>query len=63
MKKAVIFDFDGVIGDTFDFCYGPYKEVQPELTKDEYRSWFSGNIYDKLEQDAAWPTFFFYANW
>lgn len=51
MKKAIIFDFDGVIVDTFNFSYGIYKQVQPTLTEEQFRSWFNGNIYDKLDQD------------
>ncbi len=46
MIKAIIFDFDGVIADTFDFAYKINHQLFPELTVEEYRSLFEGNIND-----------------
>ncbi len=43
-KKALLFDFDGVLADTFNFCYDIIKTYDPLLTKKEYRSRFLGNI-------------------
>lgn len=55
-KKVVIFDFDGVIADTFSFCYKIRNEFSP-LTQDEYRKWFEGNINDVLKIKPH-PNFF-----
>ncbi len=42
--KIIIFDFDGVIADTFDVAHAVKQMEYPGLTTDEYRSKFSGNI-------------------
>lgn len=39
-----MFDFDGVIANTFQMCYGINRMSDPELTEDEYREKFEGNI-------------------
>ena len=46
MIKAVLFDFDGVIHDTFEHSFGINKSMYPTLTKEEYLKWFDGNIYE-----------------
>lgn len=43
--KAVIFDFDGVIHDTFEIVYKINKQLNPGLTREEYRCFFDGNLY------------------
>lgn len=43
-SKVVIWDFDGVIADTFEMCYSIHRSVTPELTEPEYRLRFEGNI-------------------
>jgi phosphoglycolate phosphatase-like HAD superfamily hydrolase len=43
--KAIIFDFDGVIHDTFEIVFRTNKKVKPTLTKKEYRGWLEGNFY------------------
>lgn len=45
MTKAIIFDFDGVIHDTFDLGYSTHKELDPNITKEEYKDIFMGNLY------------------
>ncbi len=46
-KKAVIFDFDGVIADTFEFHREHFKEyLDVSLSKKEYQDWQRGNVYD-----------------
>lgn len=48
--KAIIFDFDGVIHDTFELAYGINIEVlENKISRDEYRRFFDGNIYDRVE--------------
>ena len=44
--KAIIFDFDGVIHDTFDLAYGIHKNLNPKLSKEDYRSYFDGNLFE-----------------
>lgn len=43
-SKLVIFDFDGVLVNTFPFAYAINKE-QFGITEDEYRKKFEGNFY------------------
>ena len=44
--KLIIFDFDGVIADTFDFCFALQSQHYYGLNKKLYRKFFDGNIYD-----------------
>lgn len=45
-KTAVIFDFDGVIADTFDAVYKVVeKACASGVTEEDYRDAYSGNIY------------------
>jgi len=46
--KIIIFDFDGVIADTFGIAFNIYKSHVPEISADKYLSYFEGNIYDAL---------------
>ena len=46
MKKLLIFDFDGVLEDTFDWNFNVAKERYKKIDKEDYRSWFNGNIYE-----------------
>ena len=54
-KKLVLFDFDGVIADTFHIAHGVAKKMCVYLTESAYRNNFNGNIYDSYhgikEQD------------
>jgi len=49
-KKLVIFDFDGVIEDTFELSFGFFREQFPNLTHDEYRTWFDDNFYKVIKE-------------
>lgn len=42
----VLFDFDGVIVDSFGISYDARSKIYPIITQDEYRQFFDGNIYD-----------------
>ncbi len=53
MKKAVILDFDGVVADTFEFCYMIRKKFDNTLTIEDYRKMFEGNINDKIGTGAT----------
>ena len=56
MKKFVLFDFDGVISDSFGLAYAISKSKCPHLTEEEYRKRFEGNINDYKENvDAHGP--------
>ena len=50
--KAIIFDFDGVIHDTFDLVYSINTKVtsesHPPISKEEYKSFFEGNVLEKV---------------
>lgn len=50
MKKLLIFDFDGVIEDTFELSFELFKEQFKKLTHDEYRSYFDGNFYEVVKE-------------
>lgn len=55
--KTVIFDFDGVIHNTFELAY----EIQSNLirlTRDEYKDLFNGNILDNKDVIANKDEFF-----
>jgi phosphoglycolate phosphatase len=47
-KKYVLFDFDGVITDSFRIAYETNRMMCPHLTEDGYRKRFEGNINDWL---------------
>lgn len=44
MEKLIIFDFDGVIIDSFSLAYEINRRTIPTLTEEEYRRRFEGNI-------------------
>ncbi|MBT6690622.1 HAD family hydrolase [archaeon] len=58
--KAVIFDFDGVIHDTLDIAYGINRKVSKnDISLDEYKDIFNGNIYkDKTITPESYSEFF-----
>lgn len=47
-KPFVLFDFDGVIADSFDMASALANRRCKHLTTERYRSAFEGNIYDAL---------------
>jgi len=46
MKKFILFDFDGVIADSFRPAFEIQKKICPHITEDTYRKRFEGNIND-----------------
>jgi len=46
--KAIIFDFDGVIHNTFNLAYGIHNKLNPGRTEEDYRSYFDGNLFKKI---------------
>jgi len=49
MIKNIIFDFDGVIHDTFEIGYSTNKELDKSITKEEYKDFFNGNLYKHIK--------------
>ena len=49
--QAIIFDFDGVIHNTFDLVYGIRKKLNPKISEEEYRSYFDGNLFERIDRD------------
>lgn len=49
MNKLIIFDFDGVLTDTFETFYPLIRDgmasIDKKLTRDEYRDFFIGNVH------------------
>ncbi len=48
MYKLLLFDFDGVIVNTFEFCYAIRAQFNPGYSRQEYLDRFKGNIYREL---------------
>jgi len=48
-KKFILFDFDGVIADSWALAYDVAKTLHPPLRADQYRTLFEGNIYDGIK--------------
>jgi len=46
MKRALLFDFDGVIVDSFEPAFEVSKMICPHNTEADYRRFFEGNIND-----------------
>ena len=52
-EKLVMFDFDGVLIDTFLMLHGISSEVNENLLIDEYKNFFKGNIYSAIRNDGT----------
>lgn len=52
-KKIIIFDFDGVLADTFDTFYPLMRDVMKcvdlSLTPNQYRNFFTGNVHKSIK--------------
>ncbi len=46
MLKAIIFDFDGVIADTFQMCLNIHRDNKRNITTKLYRDFHNGNVYE-----------------
>ncbi len=49
-ERVILFDFDGVIVPTFDVGFDIARMRQPDVTEDEYRQRFEGNINNPVKQ-------------
>lgn len=50
MPLFVFFDFDGVITDTFSDCLEITRTKNAQMTAEDYRAWYEGNIYDAVRR-------------
>ena len=51
--KAIIFDFDGVIHDTFELAYGIKKKLNPSISIENFRSYFDGNLFEFIDKNSS----------
>lgn len=52
--SLLIFDFDGVIVNTFDSAFEIMRDLlNGNLTESEYRDWFNGNVYQKFDPNLV----------
>ncbi|MAF13988.1 MAG: hypothetical protein CMI53_03800 [Parcubacteria group bacterium] len=49
-KKLILFDFDGVIVDTFDMIYPYNAKVDIKISREEYKDKFMGNIHESVKK-------------
>jgi HAD superfamily hydrolase (TIGR01509 family) len=54
-KKTILFDFDGVIIDSFGGAFGVNKKLEPALTEEWMRRRFEGNINDSYIDEKGRP--------
>jgi len=54
-KKTILFDFDGVILDSFEGAFEVNKKLEPTLTEEWMRRRFEGNINDSYIDEKGRP--------
>lgn len=52
-RKFVLFDFDGVIADSWQVAYDTARTVFPSMKEENYRRMFEGNVYEAHEAMVA----------
>ena len=55
MKTHIIFDFDGVIADSFESTFSIAEMQWPKITREEYNNLFMGNYFDSLQKITTPP--------
>src|SRR3989344_9400224 len=53
MKNIVLFDFDAVIVDSFEMSYHVTLKFDPELTREQKKAFFDGNLYEEVERSTG----------
>ena len=53
MKNVVLFDFDGVLVDSFEMSYQVALKFDPGLTREQQREFFNGNVYEEVERSTG----------
>lgn len=48
--KTILFDFDGVLVDSFQTSFEIHQTIQPGVAPDDYRKMLEGNLYDGLRE-------------
>lgn len=56
-KKIALFDFDGVLVNTLDVCYQISSEVNLDLSLEEYKTHFYGNIFESKRSNGLFRAF------
>src|SRR3989338_8198367 len=49
-KKVIIFDFDGVVIDSWELAYKMTLRKRPEITPEEHKGFFTGNIFKEVSK-------------
>lgn len=62
-KKLIIFDFDGVLVNTIDFCFTELKIFNNDLTLEKFKSFAHGNFHDSLDKNKTKNSFVVPGNW
>jgi len=62
-EKIIIFDFDGVIADSFEIALRVGQMSKPTLTGERYRKLFDGNIYEAEYEDPVVKEVDFFAEY
>jgi phosphoglycolate phosphatase len=52
-KKLVLFDFDGVLANTLEFCFDINKEHNSDFTWEKFRNFSIGNFVDGVEKAVS----------
>ncbi len=47
MIKAIVFDFDGVLANTFDKTLDICRELFPDISIEDFKNHHNGNVYEK----------------
>ena len=55
-ERFVLFDFDGVIADSYALAFDVARQFNPELNDESYRALFEGNIYESLGRLEGWDS-------
>lgn len=55
MRKFVLFDFDGVIADSYEISLGVAQIMHPHLTREEYDLMWDGSIFGEEKTFACTP--------
>ena len=61
MLKALIFDFDGVLGDTYDINFQLSKQFHVGLSEQNFKDHHNGNVFEKPKinfKKDDYPVFF-----
>ena len=49
-KKFILFDFDGVIANSFALAFDVSRAFNPELDEEAYKKLFEGNVYESIKR-------------